>query len=433
MVDNNHIESSDVTVYWTQSNPIKGLRPKEYEALRERCRYAQHLYTVGWYSIRQYFWGEGRCLRDESNDPAVKDNANYALLQAGVSPPSLTDVDRSVRSCFNRLTKAKTGASRYYDVRSPHYLDQPDYFPLSLSPHTILMKDGARQVPLSRAFQRLHPELARMRIPVPARLAHQTIQEVRIIPMEKARFFTVQCVYEGEGEPPSVSAAPALAIDLGGDNRAPYVNRTDGASFIIDGQSLKSLTHPYNKRMAQLRSIRDQPKYPRSEQMARMTRNRHRPVHDSLMESARDIGTYGLAQGIGQIVAGYNPDWKRDVNMARKRNNPNFVQIPHGQLRNQLDNRCPRYGIRYVGQEESYPSKASVLDHDSIPLWNGPHHEVSFRGKRVPLGVYRVSDHRVLNADVNGAAHIPRQSNHRLDVARAGRGLLANPLRVQLI
>ena len=362
---------------------MKGLRPKEYEALRERCRYAQHLYTVGWYSIRQYFWGEGRCLRDESNDPAVKDNANYALLQAGVSPLSLKGVDRSVRSFFNRL--------------------------------------------------RLHPELARMRIPVPARLTHETIQEVRIIPMEKARFFTVQCVYEGEGEPPSVSAAPALAIDLGGDNRAPYVNRTDGASFIIDGQSLKSLTHPYNKRMAQLQSIRDQPKYPRSEQMARMTINRHNRMHDSLMQSARDIGTYGLAQGIGQIVAGYNPDWKRDVNMARKRNNPNFVQIPHGQLRNQLDNRCPRYGIRYVGQEESYPSKASVLDHDSIPLWNGPHHEVSFRGKRVPLGVYRVSDHRVLNADVNGAEHIPRQSNHRLDVARAGRGLLANPLRVQLI
>ena len=79
VVDNNHIESSDVTVYWTQRNPMKRLRPKEYEALRERCRYAQHPYTVGWYSIRQYFWGEGRCLRDESNDSAVKDNANWGM------------------------------------------------------------------------------------------------------------------------------------------------------------------------------------------------------------------------------------------------------------------------------------------------------------------------------------------------------------------
>ena len=163
-----------------------------------------------------------------------------------------------------------------------------------------------------------------------------------------------------------------------------------------------------------------------------MTRNRHRPVHDSLMQSARDIGTYGLAQGIGQIVAGYNLDRKRTVNMG-KRNTLNFVQIPHGQLHNQLDNRYPRYGIRYVGQEESYPSNASVFDYDNIPLRNDPHHEVSFRGKRVPRGVYGVSDHRVLNADVNGAAHILRQSNHRLDVARVGRGLLANPLRVQLI
>ena len=53
---------------------MKGLSKKEYEALRERCRYAQHLYTVGWYSIHQYFLGGGRFLRNESNDPAVTEH-----------------------------------------------------------------------------------------------------------------------------------------------------------------------------------------------------------------------------------------------------------------------------------------------------------------------------------------------------------------------
>ncbi len=72
-------------MYLTQSNQIKGLRQKEYEALREMCRYAKNLYNVGLYSIRQYFIAEGRFLRYESNYQAVKENENYSLLQAGVS------------------------------------------------------------------------------------------------------------------------------------------------------------------------------------------------------------------------------------------------------------------------------------------------------------------------------------------------------------
>lgn len=160
--------------------------------------------------------------------------------------------------------------------------------------------------------------------------------------------------------------------------------------------------------------------------------NRHHHVHDYLMKSARYIVNYCRAHGIGKILVGYNPDWTRDVNMG-PRNNQNFVQIPHGQLRNQLENLGQRYGIRYVEQEASYTSKASFLDHDRIPRWNGTHPEVSFSGTRVKRGLYRVSHNRVLNADVNGAANILRKSNHRLDVERVARGLLANPLRVKLI
>ena len=65
-------------MYWTQSNQIKGLDNREYEALREMCRYAKNLYNVGLYSIRQYFFLEGRYLRYEWSYHAVKGNENYA-------------------------------------------------------------------------------------------------------------------------------------------------------------------------------------------------------------------------------------------------------------------------------------------------------------------------------------------------------------------
>ncbi len=420
-------------MYLTQSNQIKGLNKVEYEALREMCRYAKNLYNVGLYSIRQYFFAEGRYLRYESNYQAVKDNENYALLQAGVSQQILKVVDRSFRSFFNLLKKVKKGEYRYHDVRVPHYLKKDDYFPLILSTNAIVIKDGYFQVPMSREFQRLHPDLERIRIPFPSRLEWKPIKEVRLLPVEKARFFKVQFVYEASEEaPPTLSPDEALVIDLGLDNLATCVNSTDGSSFIIDGKNLKSINHQYNVRMAKLQSILDQQKLPRSEQMARLTMNRNNAIHDYMMKSARYIVNFCLSNELSAVVIGYNPDWKREINIGA-RNNQNFVQIPHGQLRNQLENLCERYGLRYIEQEESYTSKASFLDNDDIPIWNGTHQEVTFSGKRMKRGLYRTKDDRTLNADVNGAANILRKSNHRLNFERVARGLLANPLRVKLI
>ncbi len=291
-----------------QSNKIELIRlPQLFRIYFNAWAKSKNLYNVGLDSIRQYFFAAGRFLRYESNYPAVKDNEHYALRQAGVSQQILQVVDRSFRSFFNLLKKAKHGEYRFHDVRIPHYLDKNDYFPLILSTNAIVIKNGYLQVPMSREFQRLHPDLERIKIPFPSRLAGKTVKEVRILPMEKARFFQVQCVYEAEKEPqPHLSTDKALAIDLGLDNLATCVNSTDGSSFIIDGQSLKSLNHQYNVRMAQLQSILDQQKYPRSEQMARITMNRHHRVRDYMMKSARYIVNYCLAHEMGTLRDGYS-------------------------------------------------------------------------------------------------------------------------------
>ncbi len=185
-------------MYRTQSNQIKGLDKNEYEALREMCRYAKNLYNVGLYSIRQYFFAEGRYLRYESNYQVVKDNENYALLQAGVSQQILKVVDRSFRSFFNLLKKAKKGEYRYHDVRIPHYLEKDGYFPLILSTNAMVIKEGSLHVPMSHGFTQSHPDLERIKIPFPARLEGKHIKEVRIIPVERARFFTVQFIVDPE-------------------------------------------------------------------------------------------------------------------------------------------------------------------------------------------------------------------------------------------
>ena len=111
--------------------------------------------------------------------------------------------------------------------------------------------------------------------------------------------------------------------------------------------------------------------------MARLTVNSTHQVHDDMMKSARYIVNYCLSHEIGTIIVGYNPDGERELNIGA-RNNQNFVQIPHGPLRNQL-----RFAVYSSG---TYTSKASFLDDDDILIRNGPHQEVNLSGKR---GRYR--------------------------------------------
>jgi len=60
-------------------------------------------------------------------------------------------------------------------------------------------------------------------------------------------------------------------------------------------------------------------------------------------------------------------------------------------------------GVRVVVSEESYTSKCSFLD-----LEPGNKREV-YAGKRIMRGLFRASDGRCLNADINGAYNILRK------------------------
>ena len=63
-----------------------------------------------------------------------------------------------------------------------------------------------------------------------------------------------------------------------------------------------------------------------------------------------------------------------------------------------------------VLREESYTSKASLLDLDDIPVYEeGDKTVYVFSGKRTKRGLYQASDGRLINADVNGAGNIIRK------------------------
>ena len=71
-----------------------------------------------------------------------------------------------------------------------------------------------------------------------------------------------------------------------------------------------------------------------------------------------------------------------------------------------------------VEVEESYTSKASFIDNDTLPTLNAKNNnnnnnnnnkEHIFSGKRIKRGLYKSKNGTLLNADVNGAANILRK------------------------
>ena len=85
-------------MFLTQSNVIRHLSKDEYAMLAEMCRYANNMYNVALYNIRQYYFHEKKFLTYESNYHECKTNENYKLLQAGVAQQILKVVDRSFKS-----------------------------------------------------------------------------------------------------------------------------------------------------------------------------------------------------------------------------------------------------------------------------------------------------------------------------------------------
>jgi len=80
------------------------------------------------------------------------------------------------------------------------------------------------------------------------------------------------------------------------------------------------------------------------------------------------------------------------------------VTIPFYQLVNQISYKAEEEGIQVIKQEESYTSKCSFLDNESIE------HHASYRGRRITRGLFRAGTGTIINVDVNAAYNILRKA-----------------------
>jgi IS605 OrfB family transposase len=420
--------------YAVQSNVIRGLTKEQYQILRELCQYSNNLYNVALYNIRQYFFNQNKFLTYESNYHECKDNENYGLLQAGVAQQTLKVVDRSFKSFFNLLKKCRQGEYRYNDVKIPHYRKKGGLFNLVLSTNAISIKDGYFKIPMSREYRKLKDFHSDIKIPFPSRLVGKVIKEVRILPVNDGKYFKVQYVYVVKQELQTLDTGKVMAIDIGVENLATCVSNVR-TPFIMDGRRIKSINQYWNKQAAYYKSVamkQQKTSKVTTRRLQGLAAKRNNQVDDYIKKTTRYIINQCLEYQIGTLIVGYNKDFKRSVNLGTQ-NNQNFVQLPTGKLRQQLEFLCWKYGINYLEVEESYTSKSSFLDNDELPEYKAEQpYTMPFSGRRIKRGLYQTKDGRLINADVNGAYNILRKGKQDFTCEELSSGLLESPLRIRI-
>lgn len=236
------------------------------------------------------------------------------------------------------------------------------------------------------------------KLPIKTKLT--SLQELRLAP--KQGCVEVQIFYKTKISPADLDYNKAAGIDIGIDNLMAVTSNEGTISHLVNGRPLKSINQFYNKTKAEIVSKLAERNMDTSKRLRRLTLKRNNKIKDYMHKASRSVVDLMVENKIGNCYIGHNDGWKQEVNIG-KRNNQNFVSIPHSQLIWMMEYKAKEVGINVETHNESHTSKCSFLDNEDIC-----HHD-EYLGNRKKRGLFVSSEGRMLNADINGAANILRR------------------------
>src|SRR6266566_4915710 len=298
-----------------------------YAVIDEAAFKSKNLYNAANYEIRQAFIHEGRYLNYIEVQRRMQSHEAYKALPAKVSQEILMVLDRNWRKGFFEALKAYEENPSKFTGRPglPKYKHKTEGRNVLIYTVQAISKKGLKK-------GLIQPSM----LPISVKTKQKTIDQVGFVPR------------------------------------------------LVNGRTLKAWNQWYNKRMKELK--KHLPKEDRervTKQMERITNTRNRRIDHYLHTASKRIIDFLVENGIGTVIVGKNPLWKQESTMG-KRNNQNFVSIPHARLIDMLTYKAALVGIQVEVREESYTSKASFLDLDPIPDYkpNAEERHV-FSGKRI--------------------------------------------------
>lgn len=416
--------------YLTQSYIISKNDPR-WQELDRMSFLAKNVFNVGNYLIRQAFFADRRqgIEHDKKarswvrmlNFTRLKETMrkeypeDYSAMPKRVTETTLMSVISTWRGYDESWSDWSRNPHKYMgEPRIPRYKKSGDvgrseaiwnqdaigkrmynkHGLIALSGCDVTLETGQHIYEQIRTVEGLHPDVEinlRDRIAV-----------VKVVPRNDHYLITI--TYQIIPKPyDNLDPARVMGIDIGVNNlMAITSNKAGFTPILVNGRPVKSINQYFNKKRAKLQSKLPEGQYS-SKQLQRLHRIRARRMKDYLHVASKRVVDIAIDESIGVIVIGQNKNWKQRAGMG-KRNNQTFLSIPHSQLIEMITYKAQLASIQVICHEESYTSKCSFLDSESIQK-----HDV-YAGKRVKRGLFRASDGTLINADVNAAYNIIRKA-----------------------
>ena len=391
---------------------------RRYKELLELCHLSKNLYNVVLYTIRQHWF-------ETVNDDTVKhkflnyydvwnilkkDNPDYKAIDSHAAQLVIKQVEANFSSFFSLLKLKKQGKYNK-KVHLPTYLDKDGYNVISFNQFKRReLKNGYVSLPKSKTLR--------------FKVKNTSLHFINIVP--KNDYIQVNFIYKKQEKELKKDNGKYMSIDIGVDNLATCFSNV-GKTFIVDGKKAKHINQFYNKKIGEVKSeLKKKNDKEKSHKTRQLTLKRNNKIDDYLHKASRYIISQAASNDVRTIIVGHNKNWKQEVSIG-KANTQNFVSIPFYKLIHELKYKGMLEGINVIEIEESYTSKCSALDNETIEKHD------KYIGKRVHRGLFQSKDY-LLNADVNGAINIMRKFlKCNCDaVMPADVGFVYNPVKVHL-
>jgi putative transposase len=382
-----------------------------YKQLDNLCFLSKNLFNYANYLIRQKFIITGEYLNYYKIQKLCQGTIDYLALPAKVSQQVLLRLHESWKSFFE--------ATKEYTIHPDRFKARPK---IPRYKHKILGRNVLTYTAQAISKEWLKKgiiNLSKTHVFLTTQVSE--VNQVRIVP--KTYHYSLEVVCEFKSVNQSSSGVEGIAgIDIGLNNLAAITSNRKGLMpLIINGKPLKSINAYYHKKKAVLQSYLKGDRKT-SIKIEQLTHKRNVKLDNYLHNASRFIVNHLVANRIGTLVIGKNDNWKQGINLG-KRNNQNFVAIPHARFIEMLTYKALLAGISVKLIEENYTSKCSFLDNEPCVK----HSE--YQGKRIKRGLFRAGDGRLINADVNGSANIVKKAFPNA-FAEGIQGVVVRPVRV---
>jgi IS605 OrfB family transposase len=374
----------------------------EKKVLHDLCHISKCIYNCSLFHQRKFYRETGKYLSKKKLYELIRIDYSklYRKLNSWVAQRVIYKIDLDYKSYFEHLKVKEEG-----EKINPPYYKKAGLFLVDFANMALVRKGNQLQIPLGNYLKNRYKGMKYLYIDIPKYIQDKKINHISLIPKSYSNF-EVKYTYDVEEEILGSESQETLAIDLGVNTLAACVT-TLGVAFLISGKWLKSENRFYNKRVGELQSQIESEKHTLKKMKLKyekyqVTRKRNRRVKDELHKISFNIVKYCLDNDISKIVIGHNLEWKQEVNIG-KRNNQNFVQIPHSRLISYIQYKAKKHGVIVEEVKESYTSKT-----DSLALETIEKHD-NYLGKRKKRGLFQSSIGKLINADINGAINILRK------------------------